>query len=247
MADKSAAHPGWGRHGLHLRLSKERLAGLRAIALDISGGCSPSEAVDRAIEIATAPRVTAAESGEARFNDIDDAIERLSRQSAADSTRHQELASAIARHVKELRDLISAVAGPEPDGRDDIENGNHGGGIDHTPLALRDWLDAEAGESARASLLAKANWRSKRRERDQGMTIELLVEALAVMPETGRQQGLSRVASLRLGKDDKFLESADRMGDFYLACKRDREHWSLIARHINLDGSLGETFGSSET
>lgn len=238
MAEKSAAHPGWGRHGLHLRLSKERLAGLRAIASDISGGCSPSEAVDRAIEIATAPRATAAESGEARLDEIDDAIERLSRQSAADATRQQDVTSGIARHVKELRDLISAVAGPAVDGVDQCP-------ADPAVPTLRAWLDAESAESPQASLLAKADWQSRRRDGDRGMTVELLVEALAAMPETGRRLGAASVVSLNLDPSDDFLDSADRMGDFYLACQRDRGRWSLVARQIKPDGSIGETFGSS--
>lgn len=247
MADKSAAHPGWDRRGLHLRLSKERLASLRAIASDLPAGCSPSEAVDNAIEIATAACAAATESGEARFDDIDDAIERLSRQSAAEATRQQEVASGIARHVKELRDLISAVAGPAPEGGDDIENGNHRGDADQAMPTLRDWLDSEAAESPRASLLAKAQWRSKRRADDQSMTVELLVEALAAMPDTGRPRGPARLAKLRLAKGEKFIDDADRMGDFYLACQRDSDSWSLVARHIDSDGGIGQTFGSSTT
>lgn len=238
MADNPTTHAGWSRPGLHLRLSTERLASLLALGAMLPEGCSPSDAIDLAIKMASASRLPAAESSEPRFDDIDDAIERLARQSAREAARHQELAMGIARNVQQLRDLISAVAGPAVDGVDQ-------GPADPAMPTLRAWLDAESAESPQASLLAKANWQSRRRDGDRGMTVELLVEALAAMPETGRRHGAASVVRLQLEPSDDFLDFADRMGDFYLACQRNRERWSLVARHIKADGSIGEMFGSS--
>lgn len=234
MSDTTPPHPGWARPSLHLRLSKERLANLLALAVGLPDGCAPSDAVDRAIEVALASRKSESTPTEARFDDLDDAIDRFARQSAIDARKHEEIAREAARNVKELRDLISAVAGSASFDENDISE----------PIPdLRAWLDAESTNIPKCSLLAKAQWHNMTRIDFQHVSVELLVEVVA-LAELGQARqavpgrpSLIRVPRIRAAHT---LVRADLFPSLYLVCSRGDRGWQVATHEINPRGGIGQ-------
>lgn len=236
MAERRSQHPGWTKPSLHLRLSKERLANLLALAVALPEGCAPADAVDKAIEMALATLACASQPSEARFDDIDDAIAQLASQAIVEARRQHELAREVARDVKELRDLISAAAAAEyVDGNDII----------HTIPTMRSWLDAEAGGEAQVSLLIKARGQGVGRRRDgvsdQVFEVEILANASSAIPPGTRTPTLVK---LEHGLGQNLLNRVDPPDALYWACKKVGGGWHLDARLIEPGGGIGPSLGS---
>ena len=100
---------GWSRQELTLRLSRRRLAKLKAIASGLPAEATPTEAIDHAIELASAEPSDQRENLEQIAVALD-ALEAKADISQAAAERISAQLRAMAQSVESLRALISAVA-----------------------------------------------------------------------------------------------------------------------------------------
>lgn len=102
--------PGWMRHELNLRLTKRRLAQLRALAARLPGQATPTDAIDAALAQASdidGPLM-------ARFDEIEASIELHAAERRAKAARLEAAVKAAQKSLADLHALISeAVADPE--------------------------------------------------------------------------------------------------------------------------------------
>ena len=102
--------PGWNRHELNLRLTKRRIAQLRAIAARLPGSPTPTDAIDAALAQAAAPDGFLA----ARLDEFEAAFAARAEESRSESARLEKLAKASERSLADLHALIAeAVANPD--------------------------------------------------------------------------------------------------------------------------------------
>lgn len=229
-----AKHEGWSKAGVNLRLTKERRAGLRAIAGD-DPRCAPTEAVDRAIDLALATRRAQSHAGP-DIGDLADAGERHSRQAREDAGKSLAAILDVGRSVDELRELISAVAGLPRDG--------DGNGFSDAQT-MREWLDQEAKSLAQGALLAQARWQSTTRTDDRRVALELLVKRVASAGQSrAPTHGHSALVRLEGIDASSALASGNLMKPFYLVCGKRGESWQIDARRANEDHSIGVKFAS---
>lgn len=103
---------GWRRQELTLRLSRRRLAKLKAIASELPNGATPTEAIDHAIDCANGAPSDHRENLEQIAAALD-GLEARADISQAAAERVEARMLALAKSVDALRALISAVAQSE--------------------------------------------------------------------------------------------------------------------------------------
>ncbi len=103
---------GWDRRELNLRLGRARLAKLKEIAKDLPTGATPTEAIDRAIDLARSDPNDQRENLEQIACALD-ALEAKADISHAALDRISAQMQSLAKSVDALRALISAVADEE--------------------------------------------------------------------------------------------------------------------------------------
>ena len=103
---------GWSRQELTLRLSRRRLAKLKGIALGLPAGATPTDAIDHAIDCASATPSDQRENLEQIAVALD-GLENKADISQANAERLSAQMRALAKSVDALRALISAVAESE--------------------------------------------------------------------------------------------------------------------------------------
>ena len=110
MTDPTNA-PGWTRHELNVRLTKRRLAQLRAIADRLPGRPTPTDAIDAAL----------ANAGDAegsimvRIDEVEASIELHAAERRAEAARLETAMKATQKSLADLHALISAAVA-DPDG-----------------------------------------------------------------------------------------------------------------------------------
>lgn len=235
--EKEKKDIGWERECVNLRLTKGRRNSLVALAGDLPAGYTPTDAVDQAIAMALASRRTRGFETGQRFNDVDAALASLASDRRHDAAAHGNLLADVAKDLADLRALISAVA---------TLPGQEDGSFDGDVPSLRDWLEKEACDFDKRSMLVKAQWRTKSRINDQLVSLELLLERLAVAGQTQNGKpgypGLARIEGMDATNP---ITRIDLMSAFYLACQgADKGGWQVSAHQINLDRSIGAMIGS---
>lgn len=113
MDDKAKAQ-GWERSQLTLSLSAARLAQLRALADTMQPGASPTDAVVRAISMASDQ--AGASPWATRLDALEDELNAMSMDRKLDTERIEAAILALARNLGDLHALISAVASQDADG-----------------------------------------------------------------------------------------------------------------------------------
>ena len=217
----------WDRGQLSLRLTPARRERLLQIARDMPVGSTPGEAVDRAIERALAPATTTAgDAALARLDALEEMIESLGRQRARDATLARAASDETLREVRALAGLMSAVA-TSPN---DSEGGEWGSDAACAP-SLRSWL-AGRPRSAEA-VVAFGRWRSKTRLADKTVCVEFEIAPAG----SAAARSVVRVSPLPAASP---LARVDENAPIRFTCQRDAlGRWSVEARHLNADRSLG--------
>lgn len=103
--------PGWVRQELNLRLSKRRMAQLRAIASQLPGRPTPTDAIDAALAQASEPE----EALLARIDELEASLETHAAERRAEAARMEAAVTATQRSLADLHALISAAVA-DPDG-----------------------------------------------------------------------------------------------------------------------------------
>lgn len=222
----------WTRPAVTYRLSERRKRDLLLLARDELTRRSPTAAIDQAIDAALAARATSDSIS------LDSAA--LAEQVAELCSSHEKKAqeqriaiSEVARHVKDLRDAMLAVAEQAPDETGDGE-----------ATSLREWLRAEAQSLPSPSLLATARWQAKSRSAGDSFLIDVLVERVAASGLSG-DAARGRPALARIGPvgwQSPFAK-LDALPSAYLMCERSGAAWD-VSLHPLLDGGApGESLG----
>lgn len=108
--DNANGAPGWARHELNVRLTKRRLAQLRAIADLLPGRPTPTDAIDAAL--AHAADAEGAVLG--RIDEIEASMEIHAAERRAEAARLEAAVKATQKTLAGLHALISeAVADPD--------------------------------------------------------------------------------------------------------------------------------------
>ena len=99
---------GWSRAQATVKLVGRRKKMLEQVARDQAPGCSPVEAMDRALELATAK--TSASPDGAVFESIEDLISAIDAARRADTVRVEHAIGKLAGQLERLHALISELA-----------------------------------------------------------------------------------------------------------------------------------------
>jgi len=231
--DAAARKADWDRDQFSARLNPSRKALLRELASTLPAGLSPVEVVDRAVEIALAK--IAVEGRQAGSGlDIEGLLANSEAKMAGELRSLRSLMAQTVDEVRGLSELMSAVAAiPEST---DAGEGRHEGATSLASPSIRAWLDARPGSPA--NVAAVARWRSKSRVSDRMVAMELEIAASSAPGPR------SIVCVEPLDAASPFAR-ADMVSALSLDCRRDaRGGWSIAAKRINDDRSVGEPLGS---
>lgn len=235
MDSDANEHVGWSRGCVNVRLTKDRLARLRAVAAKLQPGRPPTDAIDAALELAIDVKRggvagSVEEPGAAEgLAFVERAIERIEQRRAGDAAAIGARLALIERGIGSLAELISAVAasgGGSDDGFGDV-------------LTLRRWLDAHARKAQTDPISALAKWQSKSRSGDGHVSLELLVKKAQSL---GAAAAPSASAIVRLDRIDVAspLARTDLMDSFLLVCARGPQgEWRCAAHQHRPDGGPG--------
>ena len=212
---KKTADSAWGREGIHLRLTASRKAALRALMSGVEA--TPTEAIDRAIQIASAGRAGFSSDEDDSLGAISDAIERLAHEQWINHKEAMMSAEATRGAMESLASLISRVAG------EDFEDGSISSPSE--PLDIPAWLDSEArrmGVAMSASVIASAMWRGT--SRDGGPFISMSFESRITHVDAKpipAAHGRDSLVKLELVSADSPLARADLRSHVWLVCQRE--------------------------
>ena len=228
-----AAKADWDRDQFSARLTSGRKTRLRELAARLPPGLSPVGVVDRAVEIA----LEAGLAGTDRAVDlsrVEDRIAKIESRFADELRSLRSLVAETADEVRGLSELMSAVVAC-PD-----SSASSGSGFDDAApsavASLRSWLDARGG--AAPTLSAVARWRSKSRLSDRMVAMEFEIAT----PAAPGPRSIVRVEPLDAASP---FAKADAAAALSLECRRDpRGGWSVSARRINEDRTVGEIVGA---
>jgi len=229
---------GWARGCVNLRLTQERARKLRSIAMKLGPAATPTEAVDLALDIALTGKLDAEEEKDAAADDsarLASALERLSSRTRSEAEAHSAALADVARGVRGLAELISAVAATSGASHDGFDE----------PQSLSSWLDAQARRTPGQPVTARARWQSKTRTGDHHVALELLVTRVPAGDGRFPQTGASSTVRLdRIEVASPFART-DLISAFLLSCQRTADgSWQIAGFQIKPDGGPGPLLGS---
>lgn len=230
-------HVGWSRDCVNLRLSRERAEKLRALARQLGPGATPTDAVDRALEVASEAEspATQADGEAAGAEEMLSALERLSERTRFEAVASAAAAADIARGLRELSELISAVA---------AASGGSEDGLDQ-PISLRAWLDSQPRATPGQAIAASARWQSKARVGDQHVSLELLVRRAACGDPRREQFAASSLVRLDRVQAASPFARTDLISAFLLSCQRAGDgSWRVAGHQMKPDGQAGPLLGT---
>lgn len=234
--------PGWDRQQVSLRLTPERRTELLALFPDAGPVFTPTDAIDRALEISRQARweesrrlLERDEIGDAFRSEAANALGLLERQGAD--------IEQILLSLRGLRQLMSTIAdAPDPDSFSPIP------APEQSPIPFRGWLEEamrKAGVRAQRSVIVRAPWQ-RRLSLAPGMaSLDLMAElvavdgALVVRPASFPER--SRIDLIDLAHPLCNLELPRPM---FLVCQVVGNGWIAHAHHATMEGQPGNAIGS---
>lgn len=99
---------GWSRAQATVKLVGRRKKMLEQVARDHAPGCSPVEAMDRALEFATAKPAASPTGGD--FESLEDLISAIDAARRADTVRVEAAIGKLAGQLQQLHKLIELIA-----------------------------------------------------------------------------------------------------------------------------------------
>lgn len=234
--------PGWDRAQLSLRLTPERRAELLALCSGLGPTPTPTDAIDRALEIA---RQANSEQGREAIgaDDIEAAIEARmpALHEALDRQGHD--IDQIVQSMRGLHQLMSAVA-QEPDA-DGFTLGN---APPHGPISFRGWLEGaivKSGVKAQRAVVVRSTWQRLSRPTIRMSSLDLMAELVAVdgvmVTKTDAYPEMSRIDLIYASHPICAVEFPRPM---FLVCQVLPNGWVAHAHHATADGQPGEAIGS---
>lgn len=237
--------PGWQRDQVSFWLTAQRRHDLVAIANQLPSGCTPSDALARAIDLA---RIHLA-SGSLDPAELMDAVDTsLARglSETRDSIDTQTLAIAdLSQGMKSIHRLLSALADGE-----DLGPALSGAGLNKPPL-FRDWLDnesAKAGGRPTRSAVATGCWHSVERvsERLVAVDFEATLVALDGKRLETTEPSEPSIARFDLLDPSHPFATADWTSKLFFVCQPMANGWMVHLHQAASDGSAGKAIGRSQ-
>ncbi len=234
--------PGWDRQQLSLRLTPERKAELLALRAAMGPGSTPTDAIDRALDIVK--RIKWRESGGGlTAEDIEDAIESQAAGIRETLERQGREIEQINQSLFGLRRLMSTITdAPDSDG-DSLADARPQG-----PVSLRAWLEEatrKAGVKAQRSVIARSLWQRKTSSAPRMMTLDLMVELVAIDGSlVSNPAGYPEYARIDLIDAERPICGLEPPRPKFLVCQALANGWIAHARHATADGQPGEAISS---
>ena len=100
----------WARDAVFIRMTKRRKAKLVAIAQDMAETATPSDAIERAIDLASSGGLSSSECLSDRLASFQETLDQLVAERRRDTERTDAAISAAMRSSQEVLDLLHEVA-----------------------------------------------------------------------------------------------------------------------------------------
>jgi hypothetical protein len=234
--------PGWDRQQLSLRLTPERKAELLALRAGIGPGSTPTDAIDRALDIVKQIKWRERLGGVAT-EDIEDAIESQAAGIRETIERQGREIEQINKSLFGLRRLMSTIAdAPDSDGDLLVDARPQG------PVSLRAWLEEatlKAGAKAKRSVIARSLWQRKTSSAPRMVALDLMIELVAIDGAlVSNTAGYPEYARIDLIDAEHPICGLELPRPMFLVCQALANGWIAHARHATADGQPGEAIGS---
>ena len=229
----------WERDQFSVRLTRTRREALQRIVSAMPPGSTPGDAVDRAIELASAPppaRGPAHIGDDSRLEDLEELVERIGQERRG---AEGALLAQGARALDALRSIASLISAVASSGLDTDPEGAswepEEAGETREVMSLRAWLDQQASAEGRVDVIGR--WRSKSR-----LSVGLLALELEVAP--AHPSGLRSVARVEPIATGNPFAQADAHEALSLACRREPGgSWIVAVRPLRPDRTHGPEIG----
>ena len=100
----------WSRDAVFIRLTKRRKAKLVAIAREMAETATPSDAIERAIDLASSGGLSSSECLSGRLATLQETVDQLVAERRRDADKTDAGISAAMRSSQEVLDLLHEVA-----------------------------------------------------------------------------------------------------------------------------------------
>jgi len=237
---------GWSRSQLSLRLTPQRKASLLSLSEQLDGATTPTDALDRAIELAREFQRLGSVAGRADIEDIEAALdlraaevhERLDRQESRIDQLHESL--------RGLHRLISTIADTADTDGFAMPNSE-----DREPISFRTWLEGSierAGMKALRAAIVRSTWQAKSASTSRMIALDLMAELVAVdgvaVASRSAYPELARIALIDASHPLARIESPRPI---FLVCQVVGQGWVAHAHHADQDGKPGSAIGTHRT
>lgn len=108
--DQNSTNHAWERDAVFVRLTKRRKANLMAIAKDMDASATPSDAIERAIDLASAGGHSSSELLLDRLAALQDIVDQMFVERREDATKTVAAISAAMRSSQAVLELLNTVA-----------------------------------------------------------------------------------------------------------------------------------------
>jgi hypothetical protein len=234
--------PGWDRKQLSLRLTTERKIELLALCHGLDAEPTPTDAIDRALDIARLAQWTQGGPG-ISADDALDAVESKMSDMREALERQGYNIEQISKSLQGLHRLMSAIADtPDADGYPAIDTGPK------APTPFRTWLERmleASGLHVKRAAVVRTTWQQRSSSTPRMATIDLMAELVAIdgelAPKTQAYPEISRIDLIDAAHPICAVELPRPM---FIVCQALPSGWVAHMHHANPDGQPGEAIGS---
>ena len=234
--------PGWDRQQVSLRLTPERKAELLALCAGAGPAFTPTDAIDRALEISKQARWEESRQPPER-DEISEAFRSEAAYALGLLERQGGDIEQILLSLRGLRQLMSTIAdAPDPDSLASSQI------QEQAPIPFRAWLEAamsKAGVRAERSAIARSPWQRRLSSAPGLASLDIMVELVAVDGALlAKPDGFPERSRIDLIEAADPLCNLDLPRPIFLVCQVVGTGWIAHARHATADGQPGEAIGS---
>lgn len=247
---------GWDRDQVSLRLTLRRKTRLLSLARELPPEATPTDAVDRALDLALAGLVARGREDEDDFGaaDVSAALGRLDSGVAAASALLDAKLTRLSNQLAEARPLIEEAAEGARRLRRlaDAAQAEDSGFAEDTseaPLSIRNWLDRETrklGRPATKLALVRAEWAAARKVSRALLSIDFSCRLVAVDNQSvDPSPSLVSLARLDLVDAGGALAGVGATRAIALLCEpRGSGAWLIRFHELDAQGKIGSMIES---
>lgn len=232
----------WAAKSVTIRLSAKRRAKLAGFAKRLPAGASPTEAIDAAIDLASAAPASSDDEAHRGLEELGLAIEDLAIEWRRDAERRNLILLEAAHNSKAVLDLISAAASPQL-----VDESFDDGFAAPSLIGLARWLESElSSRSLRVekSAIVRAQWAGMTRSSSSKAAISFEV-SLAATDEVASESlakppALASVDLVEIDSDFFRAIAAKAAAPLFIVLQLARPSWRATFFASKADGSIAE-------